>query len=151
MTMSLLQRLDVLAKEFPIEGEAATEIRNLLAERDALKAELATAKSDIVCMVEKAADKSLAGYRELAGKCAALEQVADDLRVELAKAREDVERFKRAYEITLQDCKNLTEKVIPNLRENALEEAAMACEAEYTIEGIAQKCAAAIRAMKGER
>ena len=33
-------------------------------------------------------------------------------------------------------------------REDALEEAAKVCDSEATIEGIAQKCAAAIRAMK---
>ena len=35
-------------------------------------------------------------------------------------------------------------------REDALEEAARVCDSEATIEGIAQKCAAAIRALKKE-
>ena len=35
-------------------------------------------------------------------------------------------------------------------REDALEEAAKVCDSEATIEGIAQKCAAAIRAKKKE-
>lgn len=43
-------------------------------------------------MVEKAADKSLDGYRELASKCAALEAENDRLRSELAAAREALER-----------------------------------------------------------
>jgi hypothetical protein len=40
------------------------------------------------------------------------------------------------------------EKFAGLIRNDALEEAAAACDAEATCEGIAQKCAAAIRAMK---
>ena len=46
-------------------------------------------------MVEKAADKSLDGYRELASKCAALETENERLRSELAAAREALETIRQ--------------------------------------------------------
>lgn len=40
--------------------------------------------------------------------------------------------------------------VLRKARDDALEEAAQVCDSESTVEGIAQKCAAAIRALKGK-
>lgn len=59
-----------------------------------LKAENAELKADIVCMVEKAADKSLAGYRELGAKCAALESRAEAAESKLAAAERDAARYR---------------------------------------------------------
>jgi len=58
-----------------------------------LQAENAKLKNDIRIMVEKAADKNLAGYRELGVKLAAMESTNEELQAENAKMKEIIKRF----------------------------------------------------------
>ena len=80
-----------------------------------------------------------------------------DLDRELAAAQDEIKRLRgkcAAIEgneigypcVALSEAQAQRDKA----REDALEEAAKVCDSEATIEGIAQKCAAAIRALKKE-
>lgn len=61
-----------------------------IAERDQLRAEVEKLKGDIRCMVEKAADKCLDGYRELGEKAANAENMRDDLKRERDQLRAEL-------------------------------------------------------------
>ena len=50
-----------------------------------LEAENAKLKADIQCMVEKAADKHLAGYREMGAKLAKMERRNERLKAEISR------------------------------------------------------------------
>lgn len=81
----------------------------------------------------------------------------------MREAEAECERLRKAYEIVVQDCRNLTEKVIPNIESRereAYERAAKVCESIHRGDGLAEtmgdelcgmRLAAAIRALSGER
>lgn len=80
------------------------------------------------------AGKKLDGYRAMGAKCAELEAERDQLRQQLATANS-------AYKIVQNDCWNLTEKVIPNLRQKlAASQQALSkvCEEWSGIDGMPQ-------------
>mgnify|MGYP001579306950 CR=1 FL=1 len=81
----------------PLLPEPGPEVvRDLCDEVDRLRAELAAvtaerdeANANYVFMVERAADQTLDGYRELGQRAAEAENAADDVRAELAAAKAD--------------------------------------------------------------
>lgn len=68
-------------------------------------------------MVEKAADKSLAGYRELAGKCAQLEAKNDELREQAAMYKRDAETISKNYVELRKACDELHTMMVSTLRD----------------------------------
>lgn len=78
------------------------QIKALRAELAAEKERADKAEADIRIMVEKAADKSLAGYRELGARCAQLEQERDLLRAQQGKRIVELDSFCH-YQIVERD------------------------------------------------
>jgi ElaB/YqjD/DUF883 family membrane-anchored ribosome-binding protein len=86
----------------------------------------------------------------------------DRLRAEVARLTKERDQLRIAWELTQQDCHNLTEKVIPNIRaerDQIIDRCAEVCDEIEELVGspyseravTAHACAAAIRAMKGAK
>jgi hypothetical protein len=86
--MSAELDLDDVADGHPI---AEGELKELRAVNARLSAEVEKLNGDIRCMVEKAADQKLDGYRELGARAAAAKNAADDLRIKCDRMRAVVE------------------------------------------------------------
>jgi len=78
-------KIDV-AHEIDMGCQAHIAVGQLQAENDKMK-------NDIRIMVEKAADKNLAGYRELGAKLAAMESTNEELQAENKRLKEALEPF----------------------------------------------------------
>jgi len=79
-----------------------THYHPLLQIADGMRTALAEKDRQIQGMVNKAADKHLAGYRELGAKCAACENKLDEKDKELARLRE----YKIEWELLIETAMN---------------------------------------------